>query len=161
MRCDVPVAALQGMFDTTDLAGSYRVRLIAGHAGRPSQMVEGILVLVRADSTLAYPFGRRPGDPRLPTTPFWGWMSITADQIGATGVVPFSSNIPTTPGLVLWTNQALGDARILVGQGRDLARGLYLTPSSLSAAGFKGSWKDDDVVPNVSGLFCVERLRGI
>ncbi len=153
-----------------DLAGAYRLTLVATEGSRAGEAVRGELALI-PNAAAMRPMGTGATHRPDATMPLIGTADVDLAQVGATLVGDLASPDPRSPGVALLERHVLRgtdttqtDLTLRFGSEanrRDVVRfdgaftALYVHASD--AAGFVGTWASGVGAPEAKGYFCAVR----
>jgi hypothetical protein len=152
-----------------DLAGEYRLTMVATRGSHAGRSVAGVLALIPFDSASRYPVPTAglPGSDA--TYALHGHTDVSLDSVGARS--PGATSINTeSPGVLVieWGQSAAGATRgITLRFGSEANRSrstpfdgafVALHVAGTIASGFEGSWIAGGSQPESGGHFCATRV---
>jgi len=166
---DVPCTAAEGSLPagaTADgLAGEYRLTLVATRGARAGASASGALHLRRNEG------GAGPAPTPGVRYPLYGGAEVALDSVGAVAPGDIRSQAPAGPGVLVMEWRRAGSDRTEItlrfgadanGDGPPRFDGAHvaLSPVTLSADGFAGSWDSGVAEQRAGGYFCAVRVAG-
>jgi hypothetical protein len=153
-----------------DLAGSYRLALVATSGDSAGSRAEGQLTLAPNDSVHTVVRGMGTDDPRPNVaTPLYGWSDLAARSVGAVNTGSLRASDPDAPGVLVIEGRteetgAPPDIILRLGEySNDRDRVLFdggytvLRVSWIESGAFGGSWESAAMNRgSARGYFCVQ-----
>ena len=153
-----------------DLAGSYRLTLVATQGDSTGSRAEGQLTLTPNDSAHAVVRGMGADAPRPNvSTPLYGWTDLVARMVGAVNTGSLRASDPDAPGVLVIEGRPEGtegppDIILRLGEySNDRDRVLFdggytvLRMSWIEGGAFGGSWESAAMnYGSAGGYFCAQ-----
>jgi hypothetical protein len=162
IRCDPVSGTTTVAVDADDLAGEYRLTLVADRGSAAGDSAEGRLWLHTNEAELRGIPSASGGIRRDASAPLHGWTDVAVEAVGAVRPGDVSSRDPAAPGVLVIQE----DGRLLLRLGseanrRDVLRfdGGYtvLRVERATEGGFAGTWSSGLVEFQAGGAFCARR----
>lgn len=156
---------------TADMSGEFALTLVATTGPESQHRVAGKVWLVSSDTAHRHPITVGGAKVEDVVTPYFGWVEVELEAVGALEIGDVSSRNPDEPG-ALWLEQRVGapdrptSITIRLGSvanrwGSQEFDGSYtaLHVYEASPSGFAGEWISGSMGRQATGYFCAERLR--
>jgi hypothetical protein len=170
VACTERSGSISADVQARDLAGSYRLTLVATQGDSTGSRAEGQLTLAPNDSVHAVVRGMGTDAPRPNVaTPLYGWTDLAARTVGAVNTGSLRASDPDAPGVLLIEgrteeSEAPPDIILRLGEysnrrDRVLFDGGYtvLRVSWIEGGAFGGSWESAAMNRgSAGGYFCAQ-----